>query len=375
MLSLVYIKARVVKVFQKLGVNVESVINKVKAKAHKLGMETSEIEGYCNASQGTDMQKVDKRGSKTNPTEVVSASAEVPVVAKKEKVGDDGVAGLTPDQVNQMQNQLFANIKKAMTYRKAHKASMKNIKALKKAMMDGVYASVEDVEVVMNMNIDGKKTTTVSDVGTGEKVTEAVTVGKAPVPVAEPICVDNNDGKEPKALAEALIPAASGEKVEVIVAPAAPVANAEVPSKGEETPVSNPDGEKVTMPMGTGSATEVPSLAPVETTKDGSDTEMDKASIAKENESLKEKIKILETAAVKLIERRNALGEFGKDLSDKDIIDDDKFEVAKIKAENKALKHELNTSSSHLAETSSLRGDNEMKELQAKIKAKAQKLY
>lgn len=356
---------------KKLGVDPDAVITKVKAKAKKMGMEDAEIEGYCVASQGTDMQKVDKRGSETNPTEVVAASAEQPVVAKKIKVGSDGVEGLTPDQVNQMQNQLFANVKQAMKFRKAHKASMKNIKALKKAMADGCFASVEDV--VMNMDIDGVKKTTVSDVGTGEKPTEAVDSGNAPVPEAKPIMVELNDGDKAKAAADALKPAATGENVEPIVAPASPVANAEVPSKGTETPVSNPDGEKVSGPVGSGSATEVPGLAPVETTKQGSDTDLAKANA--EIQALKEKNSLLETAAVKLIERRNTLGEFGKDLSDKDILDDDKFEVAKIKAENKALKHELNTSSAHLAETSNVRGEDETKNLAAKIKAQAQKLY
>jgi broad specificity phosphatase PhoE len=458
---------------KKLGVDPDSVITKVKAQAKKLGMEEAEIQGYCTASQGSDMQKVIKRGKddvqdKTSSTSfdgknsksVVSASAE-PEVAKKVKsikTGDDSVEGLTPDQVNQMQNQLFANIKSAMKFRKYHKQTMKNIKSLKKAMMDGVYASVEPVKAhiedfdAMNMDIDGKKTTTVTDVGTGEKVTEAVTVGKAPVPVADCIEVDNNDGKEPKALAEALIPAAPGEKVEVIIAPATPVANDEVKSvgetktdvlsdgeakpvevitpagdakavvdlnqnleaeklakeliptvpgealkpgtcvepimapaaevvnmeitsKGTETTVSTVSDTKVEETKGTGSDVKVET---VEVTPAVTDTEILKASVEslqKEIESQKEKIAILETSAVKLIERKKALGEFGKDLSDKDILDDDKFEVAKIKAENKALKHELNTSSAHLAETSSVRGEDETKDLQAKIRAKAQKLY
>lgn len=381
---------------QKLGVDPDAVIKKVKAAGKRMGMETADMEGYAvskkndkdmdDASKGRDMQKAVPRGKdnvqmkpESQPNNYVGASVQTdaPVVAKKEKTGDNGVAGLTPDQVNQMQNQLFANVKQGMKYRKAHKMAMKNIKALKKAMMDGVYASVEDVEVVMNMDIDGKKTTTVTDVGTGEKVTEAVNIGNAPVPADDCIIINNNDGKEPKALAEALIPAAPGEKVDVIMAPASPVENAEVPSKGTVTPVSNPDGEKVSggSKDPDAHATAVPSLTPVETTKDGSDTEMDKASIQKENEALKEKILILETAAVKLIERRNALGEFGKNLSDKDILDDDKFEVAKIKAENKDLKRQLNTSSAHLAETSSVRGEDETNKIAAQIKQKAQTLY
>lgn len=440
---------------KKLGVDPDAVITKVKAKAKKMGMEDAEIEGYSVSSQGTDMQKVNKRGSKTNPTEVVSASADGIEEAKKVtkvKTGDNAVEGLTPDQVNQMQNQLFANMKKAMTYRKYHKASMKNIKQLKKAMMDGVYASVTEVEVVQNMNIDGKKTTTVSDVGTGEKPTEAVTTGKAPVPVDDCITIDNNDGAKAKDLSDALKPAAIGEKVDVIVAPATPVANAEidskgttktdamsdgvskpaegittagdskavvnldqnleaeklakelipatpgealkpgsalepimapaaevvnmeVKSKGTETPVSTVSDAKVTESKGTGSDTKVETI-PV--TPAVTDTEVLKASVEslqKEIEGQKEKIKILETAAVKLIERRNALGEFGKDLSDKDILDDDKFEVAKIKAENKALKHELNTASSHIAETTIVRGEDDTKKMSQEIKRKAQKLY
>ena len=95
----------------------------------------------------------------------------------------------------------------------------------------------------------------------------------------------------------------------------------------------------------------------------------------KENEALKEKIKILETAANKLISRRNSLGDFGNNLSDKDIMDDDKFEVAQVKAENARLKKELNTASSHLAETIAVRGEDEVKTLAQQIKEKAKKLY
>ena len=67
------------------------------------------------------------------------------------------------------------------------------------------------------------------------------------------------------------------------------------------------------------------------------------------NEELKAKIQLLETSAVKILERKNALGEFGKDLSEKDILDDDKFELSKVKKENAELKSKLETSSAHVA--------------------------
>lgn len=420
------------KGLEKLGVDPDAVINKVKAAGKKMGMEVAEMEGYCVSSKGHDMQTVVKRGKdnvqeKTpkDPNNYVGASAEKIEEAKKVKTGDNGVAGLTPDQVNQMQNQLFANVKKAMTFRKYHKAAMKNVKALKKAMAEGCYASVQEVDVIMNMDIVApSKTTTVSDVGTGEKPTEAVVTGKAPDMPTQSEVIDNNDGAQPKELADALKPASIGEAVDVIKAPASPVANSEVPSAGKETTVSNPDGAKVSggTKDANGCATAVPSLDPthqtsnsensnftspgkettvstisdehvsggdkgsasdnsVKTSKvsgDGSDTEIMKSSIEaaqKENEALKEKIKILETAANKLISRRNSLGDFGNNLSDKDIMDDDKFEVAQVKAENARLKKELNTASSHLAETIAVRGEDEVKTLAQQIKEKAKKLY
>lgn len=437
---------------RKLGVSPETVINKVKAAGHKMGMEVAdmdkcctyssemekaEMEGYCVSSQGTDMQKVVKRGkdnmqdktasnsvNDNTPNSVVVASKESTPDAtvatskiKKVKTGDSAVQGLTPDQVNQMQNQLFANMNKAIKFRKAHKATMKNIKALKKAMSEGCFASVQEVDVVMNMDFTSPGKTTVDNRGTGEKVSEAVVTGDqaglTPVSTTTPASVET----EAKELADALKPAKIGEKVDVIIAPAAPVVNMDIPGKGEVTPIDNRGtGEKVseaiTAPMGTGSATEVPSLNPGKTQEtavnmgftsegkvttvddrgtgekvsegvangpkgDGSDTivRAQIEEVKKENESLKLKIQELETAAIKVAERKKVLGEFGKDLSDKDILDDGKFELASQKAEQAKLKKELNKSSIVVAEIESTMDGDTLKKLRAEIDAKAFKKF
>ena len=405
---------------RKLGVNPETVINKVKAAGHKMGMETAdmdmccnctaamhkaEMEGYAVASKSRDMQKVTTRGKdnvqenpEKNPNNYVGAKVEAPVLAKKVKTGDDAVEGLTPDQVNQMQNQLFANTKKAMAYRKAHKLVMKNIKSLKKAMSEGCFASVEDVDVVMNMEIKSPGKTTVSDRGTGEKVSDGVVTGDqakvTPVEIKPAASVET----EAKKLADDLKPAKIGDKVDVIMAPAAPVENMQIVGKGD-TKESFVD-EKVATGKGTGCAVEVPSLVPeknpadtavnteipgkgavtpVSTVSDdrvsggnkgtGSDTIV-RASVEvleQENSTLKQKVADLE----KIAERKKTLGELGNDLSDKDILDDDKFAVAKQKVDQAALKIELNKSSVAVAEVKETLDSGTLKSLKEQINSRA----
>ena len=75
---------------------------------------------------------------------------------------------------------------------------------------------------------------------------------------------------------------------------------------------------------------------------------LNKASID-ENEILKAKIELLEISAVKILERKNVLGECSKELSEKDILNDEKFEMAKMKKENAELKSQLVTSSTPVA--------------------------
>jgi broad specificity phosphatase PhoE len=424
---------------KKLGVDPDAVITKVKAAGKKMGMEEAEIEGYCVASKGTDMQEVVKRGK----DDVQEASVEESKI-KTVKTGDDSVEGLTPDQLNQMQNQLFANVKQAMKFRKFHKASMKNIKALKKAMAEGCFASVEpkfSEAAIANMEIKGTKTTPVSDVGTGEKPTEAVTTGTKDVPVADPIVVENTADEAAKELADNLVPKKIGESTTPILPVAAPVENAEVPVVEKTAPVTVSDGvaEKVDAPVTVGEAAgsktdvlldvnadanalaaklipevigdalkpgselkpiEAPAaevvntavvgkgeVTPVDTVSDGkvavrkgegSDTEILKSSVDTlqiENEALKAKIHDLESAAIKVAERKNVLGEYGKDLSDKDILDDGKFEVARKNAEQAKRKLELNKSSVNVAEVVSTLDVDALKSLKAEITAKASKMY
>jgi len=134
--------------------------------------------------------------------------------------------------------------------------------------------------------------------------------------------------------------------------------NTDVPSKGTETPVTTvSDGKVAAGAKGT-----------------GEDVEILKSSVEemkKENESLKEKIQLLETAAMKLLERKLVLKEFVKDLTDKDILDDAKFEVAKLKAENAFMKKELNNSSVNIAEIDSVLDGETLKQLKKEIDEKA----
>lgn len=374
---------------KKLGVDVESVITKVKAKGKKLGMETADMEAMCkgeNSVAGPDMQKALPRGKDNTQ---VSAAIEK---------ANEKVAGLTPDQLNQMQNQLFSNTNKALKFKKYHKLTMQNIKALKKAMKEGVFASVEDVDVVKNMEIEPKKGPLETDRGTGEAPAQAVVTGDAPTPK---VAVDNETSdtevnldadKAAKELADKLV-AKDANGTDPLVAPAAPVVNVEIPSKGTETVVTDRGtGEKVSDAIvgekGTGSATNVPGLehlgdrseteTPEEDRGTGEKVEdaivkssLEVAAIKNENETLKEKILLLETAAVKILERKNALGEFGKDLSDKDILDDDKFEVAKLKKENAELRIKSEQGSGRISERHYSTDETALKEKRAEIDAKA----
>jgi len=61
---------------------------------------------------------------------------------------------------------------------------------------------------------------------------------------------------------------------------------------------------------------------------------------------LEGKVKLYESNAKKIVERRQELGdEYSKDLTDKDILNDDKFDRAKTEKENLMLKAKLNKSS------------------------------
>jgi broad specificity phosphatase PhoE len=489
---------------KKLGVSIEGVKAKVHAKAKAMGIETADYDepnmnptGVVakNAVAGPDMQKAEPRHNEGTPT-VASKAGEGTGNTKKDKANKDNnhVAGLTPDQINQMQNQLFSNVKKAMRFQKYMKASRKNIKALKKAMQEGVFASVEDVdikEVAENLAITPKEGALSTDRGTGEDPKKSVTIGQeantaAPKEGASDTAVNLDANKTANELAKNLtagdkdgdtVPViapetpvvneqetkdgttkvdttsdgkvdngvkGTGESTKVVavevVPPIVPVetlktANEEVPSKGAETVVNTvSDGKVDNGDKGTGSDTTVkvaapapvvsPALevknddvtskgavTPVSTVSDGkvdngvkgigsaidvpgtdknisaastnvgeheigvgekpedavvtASADLETAALKNENESLKAKIQaledakmLLETAAVKILERKNTLGEYGKNLSDKDILDDEKFEVAKLKKDNAELRIKLNTSNSRVADINSVSGDD-----------------
>ena len=92
-----------------------------------------------------------------------------------------------------------------------------------------------------------------------------------------------------------------------------------------------------------------------------------------ENTDLKAKIELLEANAVKIIERKNTLGEFGKNLSHKDILDDKEFEFAMVKKENAELKSHLNVASTHVAVAPTKRVDD-LKKMRDEVDAGVSKI-
>lgn len=70
-----------------------------------------------------------------------------------------------------------------------------------------------------------------------------------------------------------------------------------------------------------------------------------KEEITKIKEEAEEKITFYKENAKKIVERRTALGDSAKDLSDKDIVDDEKFEKALLKKENELLRSKVEGSS------------------------------
>lgn len=72
----------------------------------------------------------------------------------------------------------------------------------------------------------------------------------------------------------------------------------------------------------------------------------DTSKLEKEIEEAKEFYK---ANAMKIVERRNKLGEKAEDLSDEDLLNDDKYETAKIKLENANLKSKLDTADEKVA--------------------------
>lgn len=276
---------------KKLGVDVKTTIDKVKAKGKTLGMEEAEMEPYC---QDTSMQPATPRGK----DDVQKAN--------------EHVSGLNPDQVNQMQNQL-------LSYKKAWKKMKKAHKAMKMSSAEKPAGSDTDVDPATPTDI---------------KLAEDLAKGKP------------------------------------VVAPAAPVMNVsgEESSDTDVKPVAK-DADTLAKELADAKPVEAPA-APVENMEIAS-IRAEVTTIKQENETLKEKIQILETAAVKLLERKNVLGEDGKSLSDKDILDDDKFEMAKLAKENAKLKLELEKSSSHVGEISHRRNETELQSKRREIDEKA----
>ena len=60
--------------------------------------------------------------------------------------------------------------------------------------------------------------------------------------------------------------------------------------------------------------------------------------LAKQVIDLRKQVELYESSAKEIVSRRDELGEFGKDLTDEDILNDDKFAKAKLEKENTLLK-------------------------------------
>ena len=85
-----------------------------------------------------------------------------------------------------------------------------------------------------------------------------------------------------------------------------------------------------------------------------------------------EKIVFYKVNAKEILKRREALGEDGsKDLSDKDILNDDKFESASLRKENVLLKASKETADDIVGEKNEEEGNDEIKDLSKVITAKA----
>lgn len=286
------------KGLKKLGLSIESVKAKIKAKAKLMGMKKAEDNSGSNekivkAEKGTDMQPAKPRVSDEKAA-CNKASEVVPVEASS----DSRVAGLVPDQVNQMQNQLFAEVNKTEKWKSFGKKAVKKIRDMKKSMKTASIGSSTDVKL--------------------EKLS------------AEDLAKMLAEGKPVKA-------SAAGCDVTIKVEG----------KTAEELATMLANGEPV-----------MSSVNELNLAKD-------------ENNSLKERILLLETSAVKILERRNVLGDQAKNLSEKDILDDDKFEVARLKKENAELKLQANKGSGHVCEPELERSSEDFVSKQKAITEKA----
>ena len=289
------------KGLKKLGLSVEGVKAKIHARAKKMGIQTAEDNSGSNENKpvvsdnGTDMQNAEPR-EPVGPQ--AKASVETPVVAPIEASADSRVAGLVPDQVNQMQNQLFAEVQKNAKFSAARLRSAKRMKSLRASMKKASVGSSTDVK---------------TDKLSAEDLAKMLAEGK-PVKASAAGCdvTIKVEGKTAEELASML-------------------------AKGE--PVMS-------------------SVNELNLAKD-------------ENNSLKERILLLESAAVKIIERRNVLGLHAKGLSEKDILDDDKFECARLKKENAELKILANKGSGHVSEPELERSSEDFSSKQKTITEKA----
>lgn len=101
-----------------------------------------------------------------------------------------------------------------------------------------------------------------------------------------------------------------------------------------------------------------------------SSVEAKELEIAKIKEEAETKIQFYMEQAKTVVERRLELGEYGKDLSDKDIINDEVFKNAKLEKENADLRAKNESTSGTIAVASSLKDatyyDSKRKEIDAK---------
>jgi len=99
-----------------------------------------------------------------------------------------------------------------------------------------------------------------------------------------------------------------------------------------------------------------------ETEKKAEELEKEKEKLEKEKKEAEEKAKLYEENGKKIAERRAELGDFAKDLSDEDLLDDNKYEIARLKKENYELrKKEADLDTGHKSD------DVDVEELRKKV--------
>jgi hypothetical protein len=110
----------------------------------------------------------------------------------------------------------------------------------------------------------------------------------------------------------------------------------EVPVTATTTETTTPEQPKEEKPSETATQETVQETEEVKQLK--SEIELLKAELQKKEEEIKVKVEEARVQTTKLIERKTVLGEFGKNISEAEILDDKQFEILRLRKENEELK-------------------------------------